>query len=640
MKRAAVDRSFGVKALRQDVASSEVGARATFETEGNNKVALIRLTMEEESGWSRGRSGWGGEGRGVRDSASYSPRRTHHSGSPSHKYRPNRPPVWDDTVHDLASMRLTPAELARKLASRQSSNKVFARAQLLEQSRRSGSQGLSLPPTLAARLQARQQSVDSILAQSNATLLASQKVRHTEGSPAHESHTSKDVDKNKIHDDRGSHDDILEKLRLYQDRLSHLSNDTDVVNAMREDAENERSRRPDTATAKAGNRPENTRDSGHGEVHDEAKKDQPKQVRAASSKDSKKPVDVKQLAATRTSLDHTITMVVNTCRELWMQLEEERLTREHLQRQLQQQGNIITNLTSELLLIQDQQEAIIQEVSDARASGLWGVESELAGELGENLVDGDDLYESHSLIDQALGINSNPHSLPGRHPQRSILRATRTIHPPHMRQSPPYQVLQQTGRSHTPGTHHPSSQQQQQQQPPPSPRHRQPSPLSHSNTHQPSPHTHSNTHQPSLLTHQPSPLAHQSNTHKPSPLTLPNNTHQPSPPPESSLSQSGHTSSRPDPHMMANYRNSISRQIRDTLTNERVASIAHDRSNSGTPLSFVGSDGSHEKAPEENDRRALGDGQPISVANKENYLMSGREDLGLDSGLADHHERK
>lgn len=59
-------------------------------------------------------------------------------------------------MHDLASMRLTPAELARKLATRQSSNKVIARAQLLEQSRRSGSQGISLPPTLAARLQARQ----------------------------------------------------------------------------------------------------------------------------------------------------------------------------------------------------------------------------------------------------------------------------------------------------------------------------------------------------------------------------------------------------------------------------------------------------------------------------------------------------
>lgn len=90
---------------------------------------------------------------------------------------------------------------------------------------------------------------------------------------------------------------------------------------------------------------------------------------------------------------------------------------------------------------------------------------------------------------------------------------------------------------------------------------------------------------------------------------------------------------------MASYRNSISRQIRDTLANEKVASLAHDRSNSGTPLSFVGSDESHETVTEEKDRRALGDGQTVSVANKENYLMSGREDLGLDPGLADRHER-
>lgn len=54
-------------------------------------------------------------------------------------------------------MRLTPAELARKLASRQSTNMALARAQLLDQSRRSGPQSLSLPPVLAARLQARQQ---------------------------------------------------------------------------------------------------------------------------------------------------------------------------------------------------------------------------------------------------------------------------------------------------------------------------------------------------------------------------------------------------------------------------------------------------------------------------------------------------
>lgn len=43
---------------------------------------------------------------------------------------------------------------------------------------------------------------------------------------------------------------------------------------------------------------------------------------------------------------HNFQMVVNTCRELWQQLEEERLTRERLTQQLQQQGNVITTLTT------------------------------------------------------------------------------------------------------------------------------------------------------------------------------------------------------------------------------------------------------------------------------------------------------
>lgn len=65
---------------------------------------------------------------------------------------------FQDTVHDLASMRLTPAELARKLASRQSANKAVVRAQLLEQSRRSGYSS-NLPPALTARIQAARQQV-------------------------------------------------------------------------------------------------------------------------------------------------------------------------------------------------------------------------------------------------------------------------------------------------------------------------------------------------------------------------------------------------------------------------------------------------------------------------------------------------
>lgn len=115
-------------------------------------------------------------------------------------------------------------------------------------------------------------------------------------------------DKSKVHDDRGSHDGILEKLRLYQDRFSHLTNDTDAANTIREEAANERSRLQETPPPKAGNRPEKARDSGHAELQDDAKKDPPGQVKAATSKDSQKSVDANQLAATRTSLDHTITV--------------------------------------------------------------------------------------------------------------------------------------------------------------------------------------------------------------------------------------------------------------------------------------------------------------------------------------------
>lgn len=115
-------------------------------------------------------------------------------------------------------------------------------------------------------------------------------------------------DKSKVHDERGSHDGILEKLRVYQDRFSHLTNDIDAANTVREDTGDERSRLQETALPKTGIRPEKVRDSGHAELQDDAKKDPPGQVKAATSKDSQKSVDANQLAATRTSLDHTITV--------------------------------------------------------------------------------------------------------------------------------------------------------------------------------------------------------------------------------------------------------------------------------------------------------------------------------------------
>ena len=51
--------------------------------------------MDQDQSWSRGRhSSWSNDGR---ESGSPSPRRTHHSGSPSHKFKPSKP-VWDVSI--------------------------------------------------------------------------------------------------------------------------------------------------------------------------------------------------------------------------------------------------------------------------------------------------------------------------------------------------------------------------------------------------------------------------------------------------------------------------------------------------------------------------------------------------------------
>ncbi|XP_045625829.2 uncharacterized protein [Procambarus clarkii] len=554
--------------------------------------------MEQDHSWPRGRHGWNsdGLGLGLREGDNHSPRRMHHSGSPSHKFRPNRP-VWDDTVHDLASMRLTPAELARKLAARQSSNKVIARAHLLEQSRRTGSYSPNLPPSLAARLQAaRQQSVDSILAQSNAMLIASQRVRQmdTRSSPdfkAMQQQRKPDGEEDvKLNENDGKQNDGPTKTSLLPDSADSSTSNQIRTSGVDTKDETCKSQNPESKTETSG--------STLNELKQKIPEDLLKQrARSSSStRDVRKPLDTIQGAATRTSLDHTITMVVNTCRELWLQLEEERLTRERLQQQLQQQGNVITTLTAELLQIQDQQEAILREVSDARASGLWGAEGDISG--GSTDV-GEDLASIQTASGRLTGSRPSPQSLSSRHPQRSILRATRTITPPHMRQPPPYQVLQQTTRTHQTDSHLPLSLQL-----PPSPR----------------------PHQPSR-SHSQSPQAHQ-------PSACPTS--------ETSLSQGSFMGGRPEIRSHSSYRSSISRQIRDALINDQIATNLSDGKALSTPSNFakLQLEGSSDVKSSEKDIRAKVDKQAVTTANKENSLISVEHDGVMDSTITELLEKK
>ncbi|MPC18895.1 hypothetical protein E2C01_011792 [Portunus trituberculatus] len=485
-------------------------------------------------------------------------------------------------------MRLTPAELARKLASRQSTNMMLARAQLLEKSRRSGSQGpLSLPANLATRLQAaRQQSVESILAQSSTTLLASQKVRQAEAA-AEQREEGPD---HNIHS--GSMREAVLKDKKEEAHSSPHPQERDQPTAGDSSS---------TSTGKAGD------EAGKGKtVSSQVLKEVSDQTGKAASqsgspgkavelrrsevkaaKDAPRQIDLSEIAATRTSLDHTINMVVNTCRELWLQLEEERLTREHLQRQLQLQGNVITTLTAELLQIQDQQEAILQEVSDARASGLWGTgELELGEEAAEEFM-----LSGHITPGRVHSSRSSHYQPQGRHPQRSILRATRTIHTPHQRQPP-----QSMGRTHQ--ANHVTL--PMPQRTPHSPRPHQPSSRSHTHAH-----AHAHTHPHNLQMHRPSP------------------------PPEAPLSP------RPDSASLNSYKASVSRQIRDALVSEQSVPGARERNSSAMPHGYsnITQDALQKDMREQDDPQAA-----VVPANKESlHLMSG--DLAMDSTLPEHQER-
>ncbi|CAL4061905.1 unnamed protein product, partial [Meganyctiphanes norvegica] len=318
-----------------------------------------------------------------------------------------------DTVHDLASMRLSPGELARKLASRQSSNLVVARAQLLEQSRGVGHRGINLPPSLAARLQAaRTQSVESIIAQSHATLVASQQLRQIDEGDIIRTQASRTQHSPRSPRRYGADSNMQpipeNDLELGNNLTSSEANAvgagstvSPAGSAKNSPAHSLRSRSPQITVSFEGKEQtavhdgdeddhcaitESRDDSGgtssssQHEGSSDAKESPAHKVplgpgspAAQRAKERKVAAErAAQAQATRTSLDHTIQMVVHTCEELWVQLEEERVTREELQKQLQQQGNVITTLTTELLQIQDQQEAILQEVSEARASGLWG----------------------------------------------------------------------------------------------------------------------------------------------------------------------------------------------------------------------------------------------------------------------------
>ncbi|XP_068206730.1 uncharacterized protein [Palaemon carinicauda] len=514
--------------------------------------------MDQERPWSRGRSGWGSDGLGHRegtDSHSQSPRRVYHSGpQPHHKYTSNRP-IWDDTVHDLASMRLTPAELARKLASRQSSNLVLARAQLLEQSRRPGSHNPNLPPALAARLQAARQQIYGCGGQGYGC-----------GGTGGCCGTTYWV--YCITDGRED-TSATENTRREGSSGRTTPQPTDMLKA----AENHKTVKP--ATSPVPPKEVKGKRSELGTPRDSADK-------SSAQTTPKLPVNVQKPArrlsadgaATRTSLDHTITMVVNTCRELWQQLQEERVTRERLQQQLHQQGNVITTLTSELLQIQDQQEAILQEVSDARASGLWGGDTDFLG--GIDVDRGEDLAMGHTMGSRSGGGRPSPQLASGRHPQRSILRANRTIHQPHLRQSPPYQSHHQS-RTFTPLPY----------QPPHSPR-----------------------------PHQPSPGSRDSSP----PLSG-------VPPIMRSEANSNH------------YRSSISKQIRDALSSGQASSYASDLTKISSQLNKETMQLESSQEMKSMDKERVGiEKQASSSANKEN-AMSHVDGNVMDSGVTELQEK-
>lgn len=523
--------------------------------------------MDSNGPWIRGGRGRGVGGSGIggggwrergteTDIQTLPVRRT---GTTPHKMRGTRP-VWDDTVHDLASMRLSPGELARKLASRQSCNLVVARAQLLDQSRGVGHRGISLPPSLAARLQAaRTQSVESIIAQSHATLMASQQLRQIDEGEIIKSQASRSQQSPKSPRRYGADRNMQpipendvelgSLLRNSKTAITEgvLSTDSPVGSATNSPAHRLRSRSPQITVTFEGEKQSAVHDNGDDSQFDNTPSDNTKNegprskfsgdaasaiashsnimLQKTDSEESKESRDdsggtssssqqegssdakdspahgvaalgpgssavqrVKekkaaaqyaaqaQAMATRTSLDHTIQMVVHTCEELWAQLEEERVTREELQKQLQHQGNVITTLTTELLQIQDQQESILQEVSEARASGLWGSypteeldpilsRMEHVSHRTQNIMTHSApaglasyvpqispavLHLAHRQVTALPPRLQQQHSYPPQHPsfqspasvpmQRSILRATRTLHTQPQRQSPPRQT--------------------------------------------------------------------------------------------------------------------------------------------------------------------------------------------------------
>ncbi|KAK7086102.1 hypothetical protein SK128_010807 [Halocaridina rubra] len=533
--------------------------------------------MDQDRPWSRGRTGWGSEGLGHREGAeglSHSPRRMYHSGAQSHpKYLTNRP-IWDDTVHDLASMRLTPAELARKLASRQSSNLVLARAQLLEQSRKPGSHSPNLPPSLAARLQAaRQQSIDSILAQSNATLMASQKIRQSEQSEQQE----RDTTHPHPAPDGQEETEVSEIVKKADTSGKTTPQLRDVLESTQDNLEKLKTLKssPSRKPQKHATLPRPSSAVPREAVDKTMVPDEPRPQSAPQKPARRLSADG---AATKTSLDHTITMVVNTCRELWQQLQEERVTRERLQQQLHQQGSVITTLTAELLQIQDQQEAILREVTDARASGLWGGEPDISGMSSYNIDRGEDFATSQVYGMRSSGSRPGTQSLAGRHPQRSILRANRTIHQPHLRQPPPYQPHQQS-RAYTSLPY----------QPPHSPRPHQPSPGSRDSS-------------PPLV---------------------------------------GLSAVRGEGNGNGNYRNSISKQIREALASGVSPGTSY--ASEGSKITSHLNVESMQQEPLDDlktlEKERIGDNSSLSSANKENDVSRISENV-MESTITEMLEKK
>ncbi|XP_076068135.1 uncharacterized protein LOC143040698 isoform X2 [Oratosquilla oratoria] len=288
-------------------------------------------------------------------------------------------PAWDGTANDLSSMKLTSAELAQKLASRRSNNLAIARAELLDRAKRSPASRRRLTAAVLGRLRnANQQNLQDVLAQSSETLALSKRVREQASRPDILV-SDQLVPVGRASLDHGSDSDSEPQALNATDKINRIKSfygKQDGLGGLAKSPKHTPGSKALTARLSAESGSDT--DTSHSSIQTaspKTKNDMQLNTRPPNHLQRERMLQAGLTpemlkSAHRASMDRTIQMVVTTCRELWNRLEEERIAREQLHEQLQQQGNVIKTLTAELLQIQDQQERILGEMNQARAAGL------------------------------------------------------------------------------------------------------------------------------------------------------------------------------------------------------------------------------------------------------------------------------